>query len=185
MKRSTIYAIIAFILFATLFVVEQLRSAEPFDLINFFLDLAETTMLAGAILLSATFLSEVREIKNERTELQRDLRKVRQDSELWRKQAKAHVQGLSKAISDQFNAWSLTSAETDVASLMLKGLSHKEIASLRDSSEATVRQHATVVYRKSGLDSRTQLSAFFFEDLLDPIDTDGSRYPSPISSISS
>jgi DNA-binding NarL/FixJ family response regulator len=52
--------------------------------------------------------------------------------------------------------------------LMLKGLSHKEIARVRATSEATVRQQAASVYRKSGLSSRAELSAFFLEDLLAP-----------------
>ena len=76
--------------------------------------------------------------------------------------------GLSQAIAAQFDSWGLTEAESGVAALMLKGLAHKEIASLRQCSEATVRQHATVVYRKSNLTSRTQLTAFFLEDLLQP-----------------
>lgn len=39
---------------------------------------------------------------------------------------------------------------------------------LRATSEATVRQQAPVVYRKSGLRNRSDLSAFFLEDLLLP-----------------
>jgi DNA-binding NarL/FixJ family response regulator len=68
----------------------------------------------------------------------------------------------------QFDVWGLTDAEADVAGLLLKGMAHKEIALLRGSSEATVRQHAAAVYRKSGLTSRAQLTAFFLEDLLAP-----------------
>ena len=51
---------------------------------------------------------------------------------------------------------------------MLKGLSHKEIARLRLTSETTVRQQAAAIYRKSGLASRAELAAFFLEDLLAP-----------------
>jgi hypothetical protein len=36
-----------------------------------------------------------------------------------------------------------------------------------------VRQHAVSVYRKSGLAGRAELSAFFLEDLLLPMDQDG------------
>ena len=78
------------------------------------------------------------------------------------------MNGLSQAIATQFRSWGLTEAEADVAGLMLKGLAHKEIAALRQCSEATVRQHATAVYRKSALTSRSQLTAFFLEDLLMP-----------------
>ncbi len=176
MKRPVLIAGIAVTLFAALFVVEQVRSTEPFEPWNLALDVAETMMLVGAIVLTAMFSVETREMRRERSELLRDLSSARTDSERWRQQARTHVDGLSKAIADQFQTWALTEAETDVAALMLKGLAHKEIASLRSSSEATVRQHAAVVYRKSGLTSRTQLSAFFFEDLLGPAEADKPRF---------
>jgi DNA-binding NarL/FixJ family response regulator len=51
--------------------------------------------------------------------------------------------------------------------LLLKGLSHKEIANLRSTSEATIRQQAASIYQKSSLSGRAALSAFFLEDLLD------------------
>lgn len=53
---------------------------------------------------------------------------------------------------------------------MLKGFSHKEIARIRSTSEATIRQQAAAIYQKSNLGGRAALSAFFLEDLLaDPI----------------
>ncbi len=52
--------------------------------------------------------------------------------------------------------------------MLLKGLSHKEISEIRSTSETTIRQQALAVYRKSGLRSRAELSAFFLEDLLLP-----------------
>ena len=57
--------------------------------------------------------------------------------------------------------------------LLLKGLGHKEAAALLERSERTVRQHAVSVYRKSGLSGRAELSAFFLEDLLLPVDHGG------------
>lgn len=77
-------------------------------------------------------------------------------------------EGLGAAIDSSFADWQLTPAESEVALLLLKGLSHKEVASARDSSERTVRQQARSVYRKAGLGGRACLSAFFLEDLLAP-----------------
>ncbi|MCB0322699.1 MAG: response regulator transcription factor [Bdellovibrionales bacterium] len=54
--------------------------------------------------------------------------------------------------------------------LILKGLSHKEIADVRQTTEKTVRRQATSLYAKAGLENRAQLSAFFLEDLLLPIE---------------
>ena len=68
----------------------------------------------------------------------------------------------------QFERWQLTAAEREVALLLLKGLSHKEIAVLRDTSERTIRQQAQSIYGKSNLSGRAALSAFFLEDMLLP-----------------
>lgn len=72
------------------------------------------------------------------------------------------------AIDRQFERWGLFAAEREVALLLLKGLSHKEVASARETSERTVRQQALAVYRKAGLSGRAELAAFFLEDLLLP-----------------
>ena len=52
--------------------------------------------------------------------------------------------------------------------MMLKGLSFREIAELRETREKTVRQQATSVYRKAGVTSRNELAAWFLEDMLEP-----------------
>ena len=88
----------------------------------------------------------------------------------WQKQAAKFREGLSKAIDTQLELWSLTHAERDVAYLLLKGFSLQEIANLRQTSEKTVRQQSSVIYKKSGLSGRIELSAFFLEDLLAPLD---------------
>ena len=49
-----------------------------------------------------------------------------------------------------------------------KGLSLKEISTVRSTSERTVRTQARALYGKSGLEGRAALSAFFLEDLLAP-----------------
>lgn len=84
----------------------------------------------------------------------------------WRKENEALLSGLSDAIDLQLKAWDLTPAETDVGLLLLKGLSLKEIAQIRDVSERTVRDQAGAIYRKSGLANRNEFAAFFLEDLL-------------------
>lgn len=70
------------------------------------------------------------------------------------------------AIQQQFVEWRLTHSEQQVAMLLLKGLSFKEIAVLRDTREKTVRQQASAIYNKSGLEGRHAFSAWFLEDFL-------------------
>jgi DNA-binding CsgD family transcriptional regulator len=100
--------------------------------------------------------------------LRRDLSTTRAEADRWRAEARAAVEGLSKAIDVQFDRWDLTPAEREVGLLLLKGLSLKEVASTRDTSERTAREQARAVYRKSGLTGRADLAAFFLEDLLAP-----------------
>jgi DNA-binding CsgD family transcriptional regulator len=105
----------------------------------------------------------------------RQLRRTRSDlagaiveAEHWKKESRELIEGLGTAIEQQFRRWNLTAAEADVGLFLLKGLSHKEIADMRATSERTVREQARSLYRKSGLPGRSSLSAFFLEDLLLP-----------------
>ncbi len=168
MTRPLAFAALALGLFATLVGVETLRSPEPFQWSEFAGDLLETGLLVGAVFAAALVSLELRDLRLERRDLLGDLADARREGEAWRARARLHLDGLSKAMATQFQKWNLTPAEADVAALMLKGLSHRDIASLRESKEATVRQHAAAIYRKSGTTSRAQLTGFFFEDLLAP-----------------
>ncbi len=90
------------------------------------------------------------------------------EAEKWRSQSKKFIAGLSQAIDSQLSSWKLTDSEKEVAFLLLKGLSLKEIAEIRNTSEKTARTQAIAIYAKSGLAGRSELSAFFLEDLLMP-----------------
>lgn len=100
--------------------------------------------------------------------LDRELTQTRAEALRFSQEARDVLQGLGVAIDRQFDKWGLTPAEREVALLQLKGLRHKEIAGLRHTSERTVRQQALTIYRKAGLSGRTDLAAFFLEDLLLP-----------------
>jgi len=96
------------------------------------------------------------------------LRDREAERDRWRDEATRLLAGLGAAIEAQFERWGLTPAEKEVALLLLKGLGHKDAASVLGRSERTIRQHAIAVYRKSGLAGRAELAAFFLEDLLLP-----------------
>lgn len=76
------------------------------------------------------------------------------------------MQGLSENIQLQFRLWELSKAEAEIAILLIKGFSLKEIADLRITSERTVREQARKLYKKANLAGRSELSAYFLEDLL-------------------
>lgn len=100
--------------------------------------------------------------------LSADLEAARAEARRFSEEARDALRGLGEAIDRQFQRWELTAAEREVGLLLLKGLTHREIGELRKTSEATVRQQALALYRKAGLRGRTELSAFFLEDLLLP-----------------
>jgi DNA-binding CsgD family transcriptional regulator len=82
-------------------------------------------------------------------------------------------------MDQQFQAWGMTAAEREVGLLILKGLSHKEIAALRATTDATVRQQAQAIYRKAGLPGKTAFSAYFLDDLFatEPAEYEHGREP--------
>ncbi len=98
-----------------------------------------------------------------------DLTHARMEALQWRRETRGLMRGLGAAIEKQFAIWQLTRAEAEVGLLLLKGLSHREISDIRQTSERTVREQARGLYRKSGLSGRSELSAFFLEDLLLPL----------------
>lgn len=168
MRRPLLFASVATGLFLALAAMETLKSDGPFSFAALAQDLFETALLALAVVATAYVALEARELKRERSDLLNDIARAKADGERWRAAARAHVDGLTQAISAQFQLWSLGPAEAEIAMLMLKGFSHKEIARLRNTSAATIRQQAAAVYRKSGLNSRAELAAFFLEDLFAP-----------------
>ncbi len=82
------------------------------------------------------------------------------------RKARAAARDYGQVVERHFERWQMTPSEREIAVALLKGLSFQEIALLRDTREKTVRQHASSVYRKSGLAGRHELAAWFFEDLL-------------------
>ena len=100
----------------------------------------------------------------------RDLDAARVQGRQWRDETRALLKGLGEAIDRQFLTWKLTEAERESGLLLLKGLSLKEIAAVRVTSERTIRAQVRSIYAKAGLSGRAALSAFFLEDLLAPIE---------------
>lgn len=90
----------------------------------------------------------------------------KKDLEVLKKNYETLVEGKLGAIQTQFTTWQLTPAEKDVALLLLKGLPVKQISSIRDASEKTVRHQCLSIYQKAAVEGRTELAAYFLEDIL-------------------
>jgi DNA-binding CsgD family transcriptional regulator len=130
--------------------------------------LLEGTVVAIGLVASGVFALRVRELVRDARGLRAQLDASQQEARKWRRDAASLISGLSAAIDQQFTRWELSPAEREVALLLLKGLSHKEIANIRNVNETTVRQQARALYRKANLSGRNDLAAFFLEDLLVP-----------------
>ena len=126
-------------------------------------------LAAGLALLGAVhLLRSTLRLRRRLVRQAEDLNRVRAQAEAWRQQARRHVEGLSRSIDAQLDGWRLSPAEKEVAFLLLKGLGLREIADLRGTHEKTVRAQSASIYAKAGLAGRSELAAFFLEDLLVP-----------------
>lgn len=94
--------------------------------------------------------------------------KLFEENERYKQQSKSYIDGLSSTINEQLSKWELTKSEKEVAFLIIKGFSLKEVAEIRGTSEKTARTQSAAIYAKAGLANRSQLAAFFLEDLLMP-----------------
>ena len=72
-----------------------------------------------------------------------------------------------EVVNENFTAWGLTPAERDVALFAIKGLSTQEMAALRNVSEGTIKAQSNAIYRKAGVNGRSQLLSLFIDALLD------------------
>lgn len=158
------------VLLTTLLVIAVLIS---FDLIK---DLNEGVEIwhlviegaAGVLALAGVFyiFKDLNKLKHDLQSERELTANLKQEAAQWRQQSKEYLDGLSKLINEQLDHWQLTPAEKEVAFLLLKGMSLKEVASVRGTSEKTARAQSLSVYAKAGLSGRSELSAFFLEDLL-------------------
>lgn len=128
----------------------------------------ETLMIAGALLMATTLWLGWWRAERSLAEMRGRLAERQAERDAWRRSAATALEGLGREIDRQLREWQLTPAEREVAILLLKGYSHKHVASATGRSERTARQHAMAVYHKAGVASRAELAAFFLEDLLLP-----------------
>lgn len=154
--------------FAMLTALGIVSEGRDFTLLDFIDDTLATLLTIGSAVGVALLLQRLQTQHEEQLALLRDLDIARAEGEGWRSRVQSHLAGLKGAMDQQFQAWGMTAAEREVGLLILKGLSHKEIASLRATTDATVRQQAQAIYRKAGLPGKTAFSAYFLEDLFVP-----------------
>ncbi len=148
-------------------VVKLLVEPEAFEPADFALEIVERALLVGAMVAVAWTTVGLHGLRADHEVMRQDLARAVALGEAWRTGASAEIETFSSAIRKEFDAWSLSPAEADIAGLLMKGVSVRDIARLRGTSETTIRQQAQAVYRKSGLSGRAELAAYFLDSLFD------------------
>jgi DNA-binding CsgD family transcriptional regulator len=161
-------AVLALVLLALMVAMEWLEEVEEFGWQDLLVELLEKGLLVATVLAAVLSVQGLRAQAERTSDLAARLEQVAARSEAWRQRSAVDFADLGRAIDEQLRAWGLTRAEREVAMLLLKGFDHKEIARLRATSDATVRQQAASIYRKAELDGRAALAAFFLEGLFLP-----------------
>ena len=154
MKSAPLIALLLFQVLSVGFFVVDLASAyigyAPFGWrVNELVQIAVAVGLLASIALTAFVLLQAS-------------RRTRRAEEALRLASGA----LHEVITEKFDEWALTPAESDVALFVIKGMATAEIARLRETSEGTVKAQTNAIYRKSGVSSRAQLVSLFIDELM-------------------
>ena len=159
--------------FVLLLALEIVTEADEITFADLLVDALGILLMIGSAVGVALLVQRVQAQHEEKLTLISDLETARAEGEGWRSKMQSHLAGIRIEMEKQFEDWGMTAAEQDIGMLILKGLSHKEVASLRGTSEATVRQQAQSIYQKAKLPGKTAFSAYFLEDLLAPEEMTG------------
>jgi DNA-binding NarL/FixJ family response regulator len=160
---------------AGLLALEWVTETEDIALADFLIDALAIALLVATSVVAALVAGDVRAQRADRQALLEELEQAKTDGAEWRARAEDRLAEVRQAIGEQFEEWDASPAERDVGQLILRGLSHKEIARLRKTSEATVRQQAQALYRKANLPNKGALTAYFLDDVFynPPLDDPG------------
>ncbi|MDJ0983218.1 MAG: helix-turn-helix transcriptional regulator [Kiloniellales bacterium] len=151
--------------FLLLLALEILTESDEFSPLDVAIDGLGILLTIGAAVGVALLALRIDSQHEEKLALIRDLEFARAEGNAWRNKVRSHLAGLKSGMDIQFQDWGMTAAEREIGLLILKGLSHKEIAVLRATTEPTVRQQAQSIYRKAKLPGKTAFCAYFLEDL--------------------
>lgn len=164
--------LVCFTLLLTLEIATEDEHLSLFDTLG---DVLSILLTIGAVVGLAVLALRLQAQHEKNVGLLRDLETARAQGNGWRNKMRRQLAGLRAEIDVQFQEWNLTRAEREIGLLLLKGLSHKEIATLRASTEETVRQQAHSIYRKADLPGKTAFLAYFLGALFEPDEEVDSR----------
>jgi DNA-binding NarL/FixJ family response regulator len=166
--KERIYIICALLLISCLILIDILH--EVYSGVKFE-DLAETAFIEGSIL-ATTFITVayiLRLFNKEKVlkeSIQKDLISTQNEAEKWKNKSDYLVKSYREFIDKEFTKWKLSKSEQEVAALLLQGMSSKDIATRRSTSDRTIRNQCQVIYQKSNLKGKNELMAYFLKQVL-------------------
>ena len=108
-----------------------------------------------------------KKLHDEFIELLKYNERLSSDSSALENKIKIMKGGILDKLNYYFSEWKLSEAECEIAILILKGFSFKEIGLFRKTKEKTIGEQAMKIYAKSGLKNRSELLGFFLIELLE------------------
>ena len=161
-KRARIFATVI-VLFLILNIVDL--AADLSDGIPAWHIVHEGVLIIVSLIALIWLLRSLHNIRRQNTCLKENLASARQISQAANQQLIESRGCLAEAIARQFADWGLSRSESEVGRLLLKGLSIREIAAVRNTQEKTVRAQASSLYKKASLEGRHAFAAWFLEDI--------------------
>ena len=158
----------SFVLLMTLDVLTSQDEIRPLEVL---LDAVTVLLTISAAVGVALLTLRMQAQHEEEMTLIRDLEIARKEGQHWRSKVQSKLNGIKVEMEAQFRQWGMTAAERDVGLLILQGLNQKEIAALRGTSEATVRQQAQSIYQKADLPGKTPSPPISWRTCLRPAPT--------------
>ena len=165
MKRPTPIVAIAATVFMLVCAMDIIRESPPWDPVDIALDVAQTMMLVLMVVVVAWSTQRVTQMRDDQQAMHDAMLRNSAQGADWRAARSQEIAAMSDAIALEFCAWGLTGEEMDVAELLLKGASLKEIALDQRASLAGIRAKAQSIYRKAGIRGRVELSASFLDSV--------------------
>lgn len=132
----------------------------------------EFLIMVAAMVGVVFFWRQLTESRQLTRQLRHKLDDAREQVSRWQHEERDLINDLRNAIDRKFDEWDFNTSEKEVAWCLLKGMSMKDIATLRSSTDRSIRQQAYVLYHKAGLTGRAELSAYFLGGLVEASDPD-------------
>lgn len=148
---------LAYVAFAVFDLIHDSRFGV--DRLNLFFESGVAILIILGVWKTALFF-----IQNE-SESSDKLTELKLQNEAWKRRAAESLAAFDVQLEEQLLQWQLSPAEKQVARMLLKGYSNRDIAKQRKTSEHTTKQQISSIFRKSGLKTRMEISTFFLGDL--------------------